>query len=117
MPKVTKSALGDPERYTGDIRTHLMAINPLSTSQFNDDGTFSQPYLSLDFACKSCHRDGGSGGVISDELLSEAAVGYHDRDLSGSISKGDFKDRPDTETEDAETDEAEPSEEEEEKTE
>ncbi len=116
MPKVTKSALGDPERYTGDVRTHLMAINPLSTSQFGEDGKTSQPYLSLDFACKSCHRDGASGGVIADELLSEAAVGYHDRELSGSISKGDIKDRQEAEAEDAETDEAETGEETEEDT-
>ena len=56
MPRVTKSAVGDPEQFTGDIRTHLMAINPLSTSQFNEEGNFSEPYLSLDFACRSCHK-------------------------------------------------------------
>ena len=105
MPKVTKSALGDPERYTGDVHTHLMAINPLAISQFSDDGKTSQPYLGLDSACKSCHNEGSSGGVIADELLSEAAVGYHDRDLSGSVSKGDFKNRSEgeSEAEDTET--------------
>ncbi len=85
MPKVTKSALGDSERFTGDIRTHLMAINPRSTSQFDDDGNFSQPYLSLDFACKGCHHEGGTGGVMPDEQLVEAATGYHNPDLAGSI--------------------------------
>lgn len=39
MPRVTKTALGDAAQFTGDIRTHLMAINPALTSQFNEDGT------------------------------------------------------------------------------
>ncbi len=56
MPRVTKSALGDPEQFSGDLRTHLMAINPHATSQFDEDGAFSQPYLALDFACRNCHR-------------------------------------------------------------
>jgi hypothetical protein len=87
MPRVSKSALGDPERYTGDLRTHLMAINPLSTSQFDEEGKFSQPYLSLDFACKGCHYDGGPAAVLSDQELQDMAVGYHDRDLAGSMNK------------------------------
>ena len=87
MPRVTKSALSDLEGYTGDIRTHLMAINPRATSQFDAEGNFSQPYLSLDFACRSCHHEGGDGGFLTDEELAEAATGYHDRDLSGSITR------------------------------
>jgi nitrate reductase cytochrome c-type subunit len=86
MPRVTKSALGDPERYTADVRTHLIAINPLATSQFNEEGTLSQPYLTLEFACRSCHRRGGDGGFLTDDELVEAATGYHDRELSGSIT-------------------------------
>jgi hypothetical protein len=87
MPRVTRSALGDLERYTGDIRTHLMAINPLSTSQFDEEGKFSQPYLSLDFSCKGCHNEQSIGGVIADGELVEMAVNYHDRDLAGSANK------------------------------
>jgi hypothetical protein len=87
MPRVTKSALGDPERYTGDVRTHLMAINPLSTSQFDDDGNFSQPYLSLDYVCKQCHTAEGSGGELTDEILVEVAKGYHDQGLAGSVTR------------------------------
>ncbi|RME70234.1 MAG: hypothetical protein D6784_17020 [Chloroflexi bacterium] len=86
MPRVTKSALGDPARFSGDIRTHLMAINPFSTSQFDEEGKFSQPYLSLDFACKSCHYEGGPASVVSDEELVDMAVGYHDRDKAGSAN-------------------------------
>ncbi len=54
-PGSDKSALADQAKFSGDLRTHLMAINPNATSQFNKDGTQSQPYLALDFACRSCH--------------------------------------------------------------
>ncbi len=87
MPYVTKSALGDPERFSGDVRTHLMAINPWAKSQFDKEGKFSQPYLALDFACRSCHYEGGSGGNLTDDELQEMAIGYHDRDLAGSRNK------------------------------
>lgn len=87
MPRVTKSALGDPEQYSGDLRTHLMAINPFSTAQFDEEGNVAKPYLSLDFACRSCHNEDGDGGDLTDEQLVEAAVGYHDRDLAGSITR------------------------------
>lgn len=87
MPHATKSALGDAERFTGDIRTHLMAINPLAASQFDKDGAFSKPYLTLDFACKGCHYDGGRAPVLTDEELQAMAIGYHDRDLAGSANK------------------------------
>lgn len=79
MPKVTKSALGNSERFRGDIRTHLMAINPTLTSQFNEDGTIAASELALDFACRSCHNDTGLdiGPEKTDDELVEAAVGYH----------------------------------------
>ncbi|MDM8519692.1 multiheme c-type cytochrome [Anaerolineales bacterium HSG6] len=88
MPRVTKSALGDPERFSGDLRTHLMAINPRSLTQFDEEGAVSKPYLSLDFACKSCHYEGGSATVESDEVMMEFAIGHHDRDLVGSYNEG-----------------------------
>lgn len=91
MPKVTKSALGDPERYTGDLRTHLMAINPRAASQFSEDGSTAHPYLGLDFACRSCHHEGGQGKVYSNEELIEAAINYHNPDLAGSIAKGSIE--------------------------
>jgi len=85
MPRLTKSALSDPASFTGDLRTHLMAINPLAKSQFDKDG-FSQPYLALDYACRSCHYDGGRGAELDDQQLQEAALGFHDRALSGSLN-------------------------------
>ena len=80
MPKVTKSAVGDPERFTGDLRTHLMAIDPDLVEQFveNDDGALiSEPALSLNFACRHCHNPDGLGPEVTDEELQDAARGYH----------------------------------------
>jgi hypothetical protein len=79
MPRVTKSAVGDPEQFTGDVRTHLMAINPTLTSQFNEDGTVAASELALDFACRSCHNSSSNAFASdkTDEELVNAATGYH----------------------------------------
>lgn len=87
MPLVTVSAVGDPARFTGDLRTHLMAINPDATSQFEKDGGSALPYLSLDFSCRGCHYPDGRAPDLSDEELQQAAVGYHDRALAGTLKK------------------------------
>ena len=78
MPRVGKSAWGDATKFTGDIRTHLMAIDPTQTSQFSADGKKALSQLGLDFACKSCHIP-GSAVEKTDEALKAAAVGYHDK--------------------------------------
>ena len=77
MPKVTKSAVGDPERFMGDIRTHLMAIDPEQVSQFSEDGSVALSQLSLDFACRHCHSQKGPATEKTDEELIEGAKGYH----------------------------------------
>lgn len=79
MPRVTKSAVGNIAKYTGDIRTHLMAIDATMMDQFTEDGKFALSQIGLNFACKSCHVDGGMGMVYSDAALLEEAYGYHDR--------------------------------------
>ncbi len=81
MPRLIKSAVGDPEKFTGDIRTHMMAIDPLLVEQFieKEDGTvISASQISLNFACRNCHIAGGKAGAKSDEQLIERAVGYHE---------------------------------------
>ena len=85
MPRITKTAWGDAEKFTGDIRTHMMAINPNQIDQFttetNADGTEAQVALSevgLNFACRHCHG-AGLGTPKTDEELIAAATGYHDR--------------------------------------
>jgi len=87
MPYLIKNAVGDPAQFTGDVRTHMTVINPAVISQFNDEGTESMPYLTLQFACMGCHNEEGRGGVLPDEQLIEAATGYHDRALAGSLNR------------------------------
>lgn len=77
MPPAVINAWGDTEKFTGDMPTHLFAINPFLTSQFSDDGLTSQPQISLDFACKHCHG-GGFASVKEDDLLKSTATGYHE---------------------------------------
>lgn len=76
MPRVVKSAVGDAEKFTGDIRTHLMAIDPDQVGQFNEDGSAALSQISLDFACRHCHIP-DSALEKSDEELVEMATGYH----------------------------------------
>jgi hypothetical protein len=81
MPRIAKSAVGNAEMFTGDIRTHLMAIDPQQVGQFTENAagsTISLSQISLDFACRSCHVDGGSATVKTDDQLIEKATGYHD---------------------------------------
>ena len=77
MPRIVKSAVGDAAAFTGDIRSHLWAINPNAISQFSEDGSTAISQVSLDFACKWCHRDGGSASVKTDQELIDEATDYH----------------------------------------
>lgn len=76
MPRITKTAWGDAEKFTGDIRTHLMAIDANLINTFNEDGSLVSGQVGLDFACKHCHG-GGLASVKSDEDLIASAKGYH----------------------------------------
>ena len=79
MPRITKSAVGNSAMFTGDIRTHLMAIDPDQIGQFTEDGSVALSQISLDFACRHCHVAGGQATAKTDEQLTERAFGYHDR--------------------------------------
>ncbi len=76
MPRVVKSAWGVPERFTGDIRTHVMAIDPTQISQFSEDGTQALSQIGLDFACRQCHIQ-DTAIALDDESLINAAMDYH----------------------------------------
>jgi len=76
MPRVTKSAVGDITKFTGDIRTHLMGINPTQFEQFTEDGSVALSELGLNFACRSCHIN-DTATALDDATLSEMASGYH----------------------------------------
>jgi len=78
MPRISKNALGNAAVFSGDLRTHVMAIDPYQLGQFSEDGSVAFSQISLDFACKSCHIP-ETEGALADSVLSDAAVGYHDR--------------------------------------
>jgi hypothetical protein len=77
MPRIVKSAVGNADAFTGDIRTHMWAIDPDAVSQFSADGKTAISQISLDFACMSCHRDGGVGTARTNAELKEMAEDYH----------------------------------------
>lgn len=78
MPFVSKSAQGDAAAFKGDVRTHLFAIDAATMSQFNEDGSLAITKVSVEFACKTCHREGGSASVKTDQALIDLSTGYHD---------------------------------------
>jgi hypothetical protein len=77
MPRIAKTAWGNADKFTGDIRVHLMAIDPTQVGQFSEDGLVAFSQISLDFACRSCHVEGGKATVKTDDQLLETASGYH----------------------------------------
>jgi hypothetical protein len=79
MPRVTKSAVGDAKKFTGDLRTHMMGIDALQIEQFTADGKNALSQIGLNFACRSCHAEGGKASVKTDEELLEKAYNYHAR--------------------------------------
>jgi hypothetical protein len=87
MPQLIHVAAGDPAALTADMRTHSMGINPAALTTVDRNGVFSRPFVGLDFACKSCHREDGRGPVLEDERLQAVATGYHDRDQAGSENR------------------------------
>jgi len=86
MPRASLSARS-VHVFEGDVRTHLFAINvsPNLTKDdmFNQDGSLATAnWVTLDFACYSCHTDpnSGAGGGFSEKTmtaLSSKANGIH----------------------------------------
>ena len=78
MPPMIKVAWADPARFTGDMNTHRMVIDPNQVSQFNPDGSLATTAISLDFACRHCHVE-GMLAPLSDQQMIQMANGYHSR--------------------------------------
>jgi hypothetical protein len=76
MPFMVKSAVSNADKFTGDIRTHIMAIDPDQVGQFTEDGSQAFSQISLDFACRHCHIP-DTNLAKTDEELVEAATDYH----------------------------------------
>lgn len=79
MPRLIQNAYGDPERFTGDVRSHMVSIDPTQIEQFAGDGSTLLPQLALDTTCRHCHVPAGDGFASpkTDEELLDAAVNYH----------------------------------------
>jgi formate-dependent nitrite reductase cytochrome c552 subunit len=78
MPLMAKSAQGDLDLFTADIRSHQFSINTDPEAlQFNEDGSLAMPYLTLQYACQHCHN-GESYSQRELSELAETAAGYHD---------------------------------------
>lgn len=87
MPRIIQVAAGDPAKFTGDMRTHQVSIDPLQIEQFNEDGTVAHPRLALNSSCRSCHNPDGLGRDKTDEELIETAVGYHNPPVEASAEE------------------------------
>ena len=80
MPRLLQNAVGDEASFHGDMRSHVVAIDPYRVSQFEEteDGRVVWPQLSLDFSCRSCHNpNDGFGLPKTDEELLQTAINYH----------------------------------------
>ncbi len=60
----------------GDHPAHLFAIN-LDPDAAQVSGDSANPWVSLDFACRSCHSEAGGWTIYSEAELLEEATGYH----------------------------------------
>jgi hypothetical protein len=77
MPRLIENAVADAEMHMGDLRIHVVSIDPTQIEQFNEDGTLTTTQLALNFACRSCHNPDGRGPEVTNEELLSLAAGYH----------------------------------------
>ncbi len=87
MPKIIQVAAGDPLKFTGDMRTHMVTIDPYQIEQFSEDGTVAYPRLALNSSCRGCHNPDGRGTEKTDEELIDIAVGYHDPPVEAPVEE------------------------------
>jgi hypothetical protein len=81
MPQLIQNASGTPDEFTGDVRTHVVAIDAGQIEQLveTEEGAPAgvYPQIALNFACRQCHNEGGLGRPKTDEELLEVARDYH----------------------------------------
>ncbi|NLF64279.1 MAG: hypothetical protein GX579_06715 [Chloroflexi bacterium] len=81
MPQLIQNASGAPEEFTGDVSTHVVAIDAGQIEQFvlTEEGEPAgiHPQIALNFSCRQCHNENGLGRPKSDEELLEVARDYH----------------------------------------
>jgi predicted CXXCH cytochrome family protein len=72
MPNLIQVASANAKGFTGDLPTHVVAIDPRQISQFNTDGSLATGQISLDYACRHCHST-----TKTDAELEAASIDYH----------------------------------------
>jgi hypothetical protein len=84
MPRMGVAAWSNATTFTGDVRSHLAAIDPYQIEQYEtitDTTGMAAEYalseIGLNFACRHCHG-AGRGTAKTDQELIDASVGYHD---------------------------------------
>jgi hypothetical protein len=78
MPQLIQNAIGAPESFMADLKTHQVVINAAQIGQFDADGGIL-PQIGLDYACRQCHNSElGIGPSLPDQVLRAAAEGYHE---------------------------------------
>lgn len=79
MPQLIQNAIGVPESFKADLKTHQVVIDADQIGQFTATGE-PLPQIGLDYACRQCHNNSelGIGPVLSDSALIDAAQGYHE---------------------------------------
>ena len=68
MPYLAKSAVKvdaiADKPAIGDVSTHIFTINLTEADpQFTDTGSFAYPYITADWACRTCHNS-APGAVV-----------------------------------------------------
>lgn len=87
MPQLIQNAIGDQASFMADVKTHQVVINPNQMSQFAEDGSI-RPQLSVETACRQCHNSAlGIGPNLPDDVLQDAADGYHDPEPAAVIEE------------------------------
>jgi hypothetical protein len=91
MPRMIKTAWGDETIFTGDFRTHRMAIDSSQIEQFStviaEDGTDTQVVkaeIGLNFACRHCHTQ-NTIMALDDQTLINAAYDYHQKPVEPPV--------------------------------
>lgn len=80
MPHLIQSGSANARGFTGDLPTHVVAIDPRTVHQFDEDGSLASGQISLEYACRHCH-----GLTKSDAELLAAAGGYHDIQAASQV--------------------------------
>jgi len=78
MPPFVSSAEGDLDTFTGDLPSHLFRIDTdPKAPQFRSSGRESHPRITLDYACRTCHREEGPARVLDDDAMRDSTGNIH----------------------------------------